>query len=241
MTARRAAPSTLAALLTAAGIAACGGSSGDGRSTGNGLSSKSARAIVTATTHAADSARSVHVAGSLNQSGTTIALDLRMVAGVGAIGRMSDGGKHFSLVLDHSTLYINGGPSFWQAFGNPAVARLMRGKWLKTPATGDYAAIAKFASLRAFFQQIFSQTGGSVAKASTRTIDGRQTIGVRDLSKSGVLYVATSGKPYPVEIDGAPSRRSGTTGKLDFSGFNAPVAISAPRHFVSFAQLQKLG
>lgn len=236
--AHRAGRTVLTTLLLAAGVAACGRSAHAG---GNGLQAKSAVAIIRATTRAAESARSVHVSGSLNQGGTTIALDLRMVAGVGASGWMSDGGRHFALVLDHSTLYISGGSSFWNAFGNASIAKRLRGKWLKTPATGDYASIAKFASLRRFFQQIFSETTGPVAKADARTIDDQRTIGVRDVRKIGVLYVATSGKPYPVEIDGASTSRSGTTGKLDFSGFNARVAIRAPKHSISVARLEHPG
>lgn len=227
----------LASLLLATGATACGGASG----TGNGLQSKSAAAIIRATTRASESAKSVHVSGSLQQQGTIIALDLKMVAGVGATGRMSDGGKHFAIVLDHSTLYINGGPSFWQAFGNAPVAKLLQGKWLKTPATGDYASIAKFASLRAFFRQIFSQTTGPVAKAAAKTIKGRPTIGVRDLENTGVLYVATTGKPYPVEVDGGTSSKTGTTGRLDFTDFNAPVTIRAPKHSISATQLERAG
>lgn len=226
----------LTTLLLAGGVAACGSSGGGG---GNGLQAKSARAIIRAARAASESAKSVHVSGSLDQSGTTIALDLKMVAGVGASGWMSDAGKHFSLVLDHSTLYISGGPSFWRAFGNASVAKLLQGKWLKTPATGDYASIAKFASLRQFFRQIFSETSGPVTKASARTINGQRTIGVRDTKKTGVLYVATSGKPYPVEIDGATSSKSGTTGKLDFSGFDAPVEIRAPKRSIPVTRLQR--
>lgn len=227
----------LASLLLATGATACGGASG----AGNGLASKSAAAIIRATASAAESAKSVHVSGSLQQQGTIIALDLKMVAGVGATGWMSDGGKHFAIVLDHGTLYINGGPSFWQAFGNASVAKLLKGRWLKTPATGDYASVARFASLHAFFRQIFSETTGRVAKASTKTINGRPAIGVRDTKKDGVLYVATRGKPYPLEIDGAGSSRTGTSGKLDFTEFDAPVAIRAPKRSISVAQLERAG
>lgn len=228
----------LVALVAAAGLAACGSSGGGG----NGLAAKPARAIVEATTKAAESAKSVHVSGSLNQGGTVIALDLKMVAGAGAAGWMSDAGKRFSLVLDHATLYINAGPSFWRAFGNPTVAKLLEGKWLKAPATGNYASIARFASLRQFFQQIFSATTGRLSKTSTRTINGHPVIGVRDTKRDGTLYVATSGTPFPLEIDGTTSAKSGaTTGKLDFTDFNASVKISPPPHSISATQLQKLG
>jgi hypothetical protein len=236
VSAHRAAPAVISALLIAALLSACGGSSGGG---GNGLASKSADQIIKATTRASESAKSVHVSGSLNQGGTKIALDLKMVAGVGATGSMSDGGKHFSLVLDHGTLYINGGPSFWRAFGNASVTSRLQGKWLKTPATGNYASIAKFADLHQFFQQIFNETKGKVAKTSTKTINGTKVIGVRDTTKTGTLYIATSGKAYPVEIDGATSSKSGATGKLDFTGFNSAVTITAPKKSISVSQLQQ--
>jgi hypothetical protein len=236
--ARHAIPTLLATLLIAALLSACGGSGGGG---GNGIASKSAAAIIKATTRASESAKSVHVAGSLDQAGTKIALDLKMVAGVGATGWMSDGGKRFSLVLDHNTLYISGGSSFWQAFGNASVASLLQGKWLKTPASGHYASIAKFADLHQFFQQIFNETRGKVAKTSTRTINGTKVIGVRDTTKTGTLYIATSGKPYPVEIDGATGSKAGATGKLDFTDFNSAVTISAPKKSISVSQLQNAG
>jgi hypothetical protein len=234
--AARQVPTVLVVVAVAVGLVACGSSSA-----GNGLASKPPATIVRATTKASESARSVHVSGSLTQAGTVIALDLRMVAGVGATGWMSDAGKRFSLVLDRSTLYIKGGASFWRAFGNATVAKLLRGKWLKAPASGDYASIAKFANLREFFQQIFSATTGRLSKAETKTINGQPAVGVRDTERGGVLYVAARGKPYPLEIDGTTAGGAGTTGKLDFTAFNAPVTISPPRHTISVAELQKLG
>jgi hypothetical protein len=228
----------MAMLLIAAVLSACGGSGGGGD---NGLASKSAGEIIKATTKASESAKSVHVSGSLNQGGTNISLDLKMAAGVGASGWMSDAGKRFSLVLDHNTLYINGGASFWKAFGNAAVASVLQGKWLKTPATGHYASIAKFADLRQFFQQIYDETNGKVAKTSTKTINGTKVIGVRDTTKTGTLYIATNGKPYPVEIDGATSSKSGATGKLDFTDFNSAVTITAPKKSISLSQLESAG
>lgn len=224
----------LGVLLLAAGLAACGGSSAGGD---NGLRAKSAAAILNATTNASESAKSVHVTGSLEQQGTTIALDLRMVAGVGASGWMSDGGMRFMLVLDHSTLYISGGRAFWRAFGNAAVAKRLKGKWLKTPDTGSYAGIAQIANMRLFFRQVFGGHG-PLAKTSNKTIDGTATIGLRDTEKGGVLYVSTSGKPYPVEISG---NTGATTGRLTFTGFNAPVAIRAPKRSISLARLERAG
>lgn len=221
-------------LLLSAGLAACGGSSG-GSGSGNGIAAKSPTAIVAAATNAAESAKSVEVAGSISQSGTHVGLDLKMVAGVGATGWLSEQGKRFNMVLDGHTLYINAGASFWKAFANAAAASVLQGKWLKTPATGTYSSVAKLGNLQMFFKQVFGHHG-KLSKTGTKTINGTKVVGLRDAKQGGVLYVATSGKPYPIELNGDTGSGGG---KLTFSGYGTAFKIAPPAKSVSLAQLQK--
>jgi hypothetical protein len=137
----------------------------------------------------------------MSENGTNVGLDLKMVAGVGATGWISEQGKRLNLVLDHSVLYINAGAAFWSTFASPSAASLLQGKWLKTRATGTYASVAKIATLREFFEQVFGHHG-TLAKTAQKSINGIKAIGVRDTKQGGLLYVATSGKPYPVELLG---------------------------------------
>jgi hypothetical protein len=234
VTGNRRAATLAAALLLAAGVAACGGSSGG---SDNGIAGKSPEAIVTATTKAAEAAKSVEVSGSMTQGGTNVGLDLKMVAHVGATGWVSEQGKRFNMVLDGNVLYIKAGTAFWTSFGNAAVAKVLEGKWLKTPATGSYASVAKLGDLQTFFTEVFGHHG-ALSKTGTKTIDGTKVVGLRDAKQGGVLYVATTGKPYPIELNGDAGSGSG---KLSFSGYGNTFKITPPADSVSLTQLEQAG
>lgn len=226
---------TLAAtLLLAAGVAACGGSSGG---SDNGIAAKSPDAIVTAATQAAEAAKSVEVSGSISQSGTNVGLDLKMVAHVGASGWLSEQGKRFNMVLDGKVLYMKAGAAFWTSFASAAAAKVLQNKWLKTPTTGSYAAVAKLGNLQSFFTQVFGHHG-TLSKTGTKTINGTKVVGLRDAKQGGVLYVATTGKPYPIELNGDTGSGSG---KLTFSGYGTAFKIAPPAKSVPLAQLEQMG
>jgi hypothetical protein len=220
------------ALTLALGVAACGGSS-----SGNGLESKSAAVILKDTTQAADSLRSVHIAGSMTKSGTHVSLDLHLLAGVGVRGSMSEQGKSFQMVVDHGTAYINASPAFWTAEANATVARLMKGHWLKTVTTGSYASLAQFASIRSIIGAITNKHG-KVVKTATRTVNGVKAIGLRDSTQGGILYVALTGKPYPLELTNSGATHG--AGNVTFSDFNGSVSITPPKNALDLQQLQKL-
>ncbi len=220
----------LAALPIAAGVSACGGSSS---SNGNGLQSKSADAIVKAAYQAANGLKSVRIAGTMSKGGTNVGLNLKMVAGVGAQGTISQQGKSFQLVVDHKTLYINAGRAFWTAYTNAAIAKLMEGKWLRASTTGSYSSFASFGDIHSLFGSVLTQHG-KLAKGAVKTIRGVKAIGIRDTTQGGTLYVALTGKPYPLEIVGAGS---GTQGSLQFTDFNSSLTITAPKHSVDLKAL----
>ena len=66
--------------------------------------------------------------------------------------------------------------------------------------------------------------------------DRQRTAGARvtDASHGGTLDVATTGKPYPIQI-----RKSGKGGgKISFDRWNAPVTLAAPKNAIDLSQLQ---
>jgi len=154
----------ISALLLVVGLSACGSSS----SSDNGVASKSADQIVAAATSAANSLSSVHVAGSLFSGGRPITLDLELVSGKGGRGQMSEGSLSFQLINVDQVVYINGGPKFWRRFGGAAAAQLLQGRWLKAPATGDFASITTLTNLQQLFSKLLS-THGALAKSGTTT------------------------------------------------------------------------
>lgn len=222
--------SSLVAVLAAAVIAACGGSS----SSGNGIASKSASQIVTAATNALESAKSVHVAGSASDSGQTVSIDLTLVSGQGAQGSLDLQGSKLNLIAVNKYLYLKADGAFWQAHGGAATAQLLADKWLKVPASGsNFASFSSFTDIHQIAGQL-AQASGSVTKGSTTTIDGQKAIAVNDPKKGGALYVATTGKPYPLKV----SKGSGSSQGLVFDHYNASVTLKPPASSVDISKLQ---
>ena len=228
----------LASLLVPVALAVAGcGSSSSSSSSGNGVSSKSATEILAASKAAADSASSVHVAGTLTSNGTPITLNLSLASGHGGRGQISEGNLSFNLIVIGDTIYIKGSPAFYSHFGGTAAAQLFQGKWLKAPVSGgELGSLAALTN----FSQLLDQTltgHGTLAKGATSTVAGQPVVELRDTSHNGSLFVATSGKPYPIQI----VKHGSETGHITFTGWNQPVSLSAPSGAIDLSQLQHAG
>ncbi len=221
-------------VLVPAALAGCGGSSSS--SSGNGVASKSATDIVNEAKTAADSAGSVHVSGSVKSAGAPVTLDLNLQSGKGGKGEISQGGYTFKLILLGDTAYISGGSSFYKHLGGAAAASLLAGKWLKVPVnTGEFASFSSLTDMRKLIDTTLA-SHGTLKKGSTSTVGGQQAIAVTDSTNGGSLYVATTGKPYPLQL----SKGGSESGRISFSDWNAPVTIEAPAHSVDLAELKGL-
>jgi hypothetical protein len=219
----------VSALLVAGAISACGSSS----SSGNGVASKSPQAIITAADAAITSVKSVRVSGSIVSNGSRITLDLSLAAGKGGRGQMSENGLGFQMVVLDQTVYIDGSPPFWRHFGGAAAAQLFEGKWLKAPASGSFASVALLTNVHELFTQLLSGHG-TLAKGATTTVDGQKVVAIKDTTKGATLYVATTGKPYPVEI----LKTGSEGGHVLFDRFNQSVSVTAPANAIDLSQLQ---
>jgi hypothetical protein len=215
-------------VLAAGALAACGSSS----PSGNGVAGKSASDILKASSTAIESAKSVHVSGALADSGQSIKLDLNILSGKGATGSMSQNGLSFKIIAAGKYVYINGSPGFWKHFGGSAAATLFQGKWLKAPSTSsDFASLTSLTDLHKLAQSLV--TGhGSLSKGSSSTVNGHKVVAVKD--SQGQLYVATTGKPYPIQI----VKNGSSTQHVDFDKYNAAVSLTPPSKSIDINQLQ---
>jgi hypothetical protein len=218
----------ICALALTCGLSACGGGASD-----NGIASKSPDQIAGSVTNAASSVKSVHVFGSIVNSGTPITLDLNLVSGKGGGGQMSESGLSFQIISLGQKVYLKGSSAFWRHFGGAAAAQLFNGKWLRAPASGQFASVAQLTDLQLLFSKLLS-SHGKLAKAGTSTVDGQKVLAVNDTTQGGTLYVATSGKPYPVEIVKSGSQG----GHIVFDRFNKPVSLSAPKSSIDISQFK---
>jgi hypothetical protein len=225
-------PAVTALVLLTLLLGGCG-SSGDSSSS-NGISAKTPAQILTAAKAAANSASSVHVSGSIVSGSAPITLNLELLAGQGGRGQISENGLSFNLIQVGDTAYISGSPAFYSHFGGPAAAQLLEGKWLKVPSSdGNFSTLGSLTNLSQLLDTALADTG-TLAKGVTTTVDGQQVLSVTDVSHGGTLYVATTGKPYPIEI--TKSGKGG--GKILFNRWNAPVTLAAPKSSIDLSQLE---
>jgi hypothetical protein len=218
-------------LLSALAIVGCGGSSS---SSGNGVAAKSPAEILQATKTAASAAASVHIAGSIVSEGKPISLNMELVAGKGGKGTIAQEGFSIDLVQVGGNVYINGSDAFYKHVAGATAAQLLHGKWLKAPAgSGELASLSSLTNLSKLVDAALANHG-SLAKDSQTTVNGQQVVGLKDTSKGGTLYVATTGSPYPIEIV-----KSGSEGgKVVFDRWNKPVTLSAPAGSIDISKLQ---
>jgi hypothetical protein len=221
---RTAVVASAAALLAAV---ACGGG-------GNGTAGKSPQQIVKDARQAATHAKTVHVAGTINQSGQKLALNLREKTGAGAKGSITLGGSKIQLIRTSKAAFIKAGSKFYAQQGLPGqAAKLIAGKWFKVPGgAGGFSDVKSLTNLKTLFSQVLTVKGKKLKKTGTSTRHGVDVVGVKDTSGNGTLYVQTSGKPYPAEV------AKGKQGSIRFTDWNAKVTVHAPKNAVDISQLQ---
>jgi hypothetical protein len=213
-------------------LAGCGSSKKESKS--NGEASKSPTQVLADAKAAATNAATAHVSGSIDSGGTPIKLDLSTARGKGAKGSMSTSGRSFDLVRIGDTVYIQGSDDFYKHFAGAAVAQLLHGKWLKASATqGPLKSLGPLTNIGELFTGI-SAHHGKLASEGVTTYRGQKVVEVRDTSDNSKLYVAATGKPYPVAISGGKKGQSGT---ITFGDWNSRVSLSAPENALDISQL----
>jgi hypothetical protein len=222
----------LALVLTVALLAGCGGHSKAAKA--NDEASKPALRVLADAKAAAAKASSAHVSGSIESSGTPITLDLSTARGKGAKGSLTTNGLQFDLVRIGDTAYIRGSDAFYKRFAGAAIAHLIHGKWLKASITkGRFRSLQPLTNLGLLLGKV-SANHGKLVNDGKKTYNGQDVVAIRDLSDSSKLYVAATGKPYPVAIVGG---RQGQSGSITFDDWNKSVSLSAPSDAIDISSL----
>jgi hypothetical protein len=229
---RRVALLALAALCGAVLIAGCGSSD-------NGVASKSGKEILEAAKQAAAAASSVHVVARNSQGQLTSSLDLTLTKS-GGRGRVSILGLDYELVRIGGTVYAKGDERFYGRLGVVLATKVHvpRGTWLKASATdGPLAQLAAFTDRRGELDRLLS-TPGSVAKGASTTVNAQKAIELKERTKvyEGALFVAATGKPYPIQLVKSGGHERGRT---SFSGWDRPVSLSAPSPSIDISTLKR--
>ncbi|KUL27441.1 hypothetical protein [Actinoplanes awajinensis] len=200
----------LAALtVTAALLAGC--SSNDDKApaaaasaapAGNGIADLEGAAILDKAKTALKAAKSFHVKGAISQDESVTNLDLK-IAGTDVGGSIDFGGAKLELLSVGGNRYMRPNAAFWTMMDSSGQMAKTLGsavgtKWIK-PSSQD-------TSLGAFFGAAdvdeLLKPSGTLTKGEAKTIDGVPAIGLVDGDdKDTVLYVATTGEPYPLKME----------------------------------------
>jgi len=210
-------------------LAACGGSSS------NGEASKAPAQIVKDAQSAATAAGAVHVSGTVTTGGTSVGVDLHLVGDNHAKGHLTVSGFGIDVVRVGDTVYIRGSKAFYTKFAGATAAALLNGKWLSGAATtGSFASFEQLTDMKTFFSGMLG-SHGTLAKGKEATVAGQKAIAIDDTTKGGTLYVATTGKPYPVELT-----KTGSTsdkGTVTFTDWDKTTTVTAPKGAVDLSAL----
>jgi hypothetical protein len=216
------------ALLVVLAVAGCGGGTKS-----NGEATKTAAEVVADAQKAAVDATIVHVVGQGTDNGSPLKIDLWVGNGKGK-GHLEESGLGFDIVRVGDVVYIKGGSAFLEKFAGAGAAALLHDKWLKGPATsGQLASLASLTDKKQFFKGVLGQHGKVENKGET-DYHGAKAVEIRDTTQGGSLFVAATGAPYPVALEGGKQQ-----GNITFTDWDGSESIEAPKGAVDLSSLGK--
>jgi hypothetical protein len=212
------------AVLAALVLAGCSSSSG------NGIASKTPTEMLAATKAAAEKATSVRVLSRTSQGRLSSTSDLQL-ASDGGHAYISLLGLVYEVTRIGQTLYLKGNRTFDSNLEGVSGGKIPAGKWLEAPADKGHLAEAGVVTYLGHELGILLGHNGPVSKGATTIINGQKAIELKETTKlySGSLYIATTGRPYPIEI----VKHGHEQGQTVFSDWNQPVTLRIPAGVVA--------
>ena len=204
-------------------LAGCGGEKMRASET-----AKSPSQILKDAQRAVRTARSVHMAGHGVAQGQAARLDLSLVRGSEATGKLMLFGGSVELVRVRGNIYMRGDRGFWRHFGsNGAKLALLTDRWVEAPASvpalKGIASVTDISGLSSMLAE-----HGKVISDGVRTFRGQKVVALRDAIEGGTLYVRATGTPYPVA-----SVEKGHSETIVFDRWNQHVVVRAPKNALS--------
>jgi hypothetical protein len=211
-------------------LAACG-AGGDSGSSDNGEASRPAEQILKDSVAALRTAETVHMVGELPAAEENVGLDLHLDRSGKVQGTMTLGTVTAGLVVTGGRTYLKG-RGFFAKYGSDQAASAFGDHWVAMPAgpgpgTDIVQVLSDFTDFNKLADVLASPTGGAVTKGATNTVDGRSVVALR--ASDSTLYVATTGRPYPVEL-----KPDAGSKPLHFMSWDASVNVEAPRDPLDF-------
>jgi hypothetical protein len=225
-----AASGCLLAVMSVMSVGAPAGAA-TGRAAGNGEAAKDAATIFADATSATAATPSLAMKGTVSNGTNRVTLNVVSAHGSGG-GKMFVNGAAFEIVVVPPNLYLRADAATWTKLaGTEAAGQLLAGKWLQTTTADE-----KFGSFTKLLDtSTMTQSTTTVTKGPVTTFKKHPAIPLHQADGNGTLYVAATGTPYILGIDGSGDSQ----GQIVFSQFGTAKAPAAPRSSISIDQLQQ--
>jgi hypothetical protein len=110
----------------------------------------------------------------------------------------------------------------WTALtGNAAAGKVLEGRYVKVPATDEFADLRGFVDQDVFVDETVMRDG-LTAKGETKAINGEEAIGLIDTASAWTLWIPVEGEPFPVQVVDP----GGNT--IEFHDWGKPITIETP-------------
>lgn len=201
---------------------------GCGSGSDNGVASKTAQQILAASKAAIQNAGSVTIKSKGAQgrlSVDNVELHLAQHDGQGNVTLL---GTSFQMIRMGSTIYVKGGPEFYEQLG--ITHSVPQGRWVKAPATGSLGA---FTDLAQETSMLISTR--QITKGKRTRVDDQPVIELKIKGQlyTGRLYIKTTGEPYPLELEKTGEETAHTT----FTDWNKAVTVKPPANATDITAL----
>ena len=202
-------------------ISACG-SSGPA---GNGEAKKTGAEVAKDAAAALGATTAVHFSGSATDSSSKqpISLNLQLQSD-GTSGTVTIAGTSVNVVAVGGKSYIKAPASFYVTEGSTAtVAAKLADKWVTAPSGSSFDSF----NLAAISKSLGDPTTTTINKAvKTGSLDGQSVVIVTQADGSQ-LFVAATGKPYPLKIVNSAKSKDGV-GAASLTDYGKHIEIKAP-------------
>ncbi|MFE7356649.1 hypothetical protein ACFU8Q_26635 [Streptomyces sp. NPDC057543] len=204
----------------------------------NGIDKLSAQQIADRSRDALLSAHSLHLStrGTLGRGIPSMTLDLTLDRNGNCTGSVDLGSSQGSvrIVKRGNDVWVKPDADFWKSqvpYGGAAFAAILNGRYMKgsadDPRLRDVTNGCDLDTFRKLVGDHANNDRGTLNKGRRTTLDGAPVVPVTRLrdGRAETVYVAATGKPYPLRIT---VRGGGANAVVGLSAFDKPVPTATP-------------
>jgi hypothetical protein len=176
----------------------------------------------------------VHLVSKVSQGPVTLALNVQL-ASDGGRAQVSLTGFAFEVIRIGKTMYLKGNPILYKRLG--IAASVPQHRWLQAPVSGQLGQLAAFTDLSGELNRLLPARNDALAKGASTTVEGHHALELKAIAQlfTGILYVPTTGKPYPIEL----TKHGREAGQSIFSEWNKPITLKPPTNAIELSQLER--